>query len=289
MTEKLLQWHLAFFAGIQIEFGEEAKYLEFKSEYVLGTKPMMIDVLIKKKEAQTLKRSIGKIFRKYNIVEYKSPDDYLCIDDFYKGYAYTYFYKADRTPVNSILLEDLTISFVCQKHPRELFRHLIKGRNLQVQKVYEGIYYVVGDTLPIQVIVTSELSKKESLWLRNLTNRLESTKDAEELLRDYKKHKKNTLYESVMDIIVRANEEKFEEVRRMCKALEELMKDELEAKKNEGQEIGKEIGKEIGMQQGEKRVNELILKLSKLDRIEDIIKAASDKCYQEQLFQEFGL
>lgn len=75
----------------------------------------------------------------------------------------------------------------------------------------------------------------------------------------------------------------------MCKALEELMKDELEAKKNEGQEIGKEIGKEIGMQQGEKRVNELILKLSKLDRIEDIIKAASDKCYQEQLFQEFGL
>ena len=42
MTEKLLQWHPAFFAGIQIEFGEEAKYLEFKSEYVLGTKPMMI-------------------------------------------------------------------------------------------------------------------------------------------------------------------------------------------------------------------------------------------------------
>ena len=25
MTEKLLQWHPAFFAGIQIEFGEEAK------------------------------------------------------------------------------------------------------------------------------------------------------------------------------------------------------------------------------------------------------------------------
>lgn len=57
MTEKLLQWHPAFFAGIQIEFGEEAKYLEFKSEYVLGTKPMMIDVLIKKKETQALKKS----------------------------------------------------------------------------------------------------------------------------------------------------------------------------------------------------------------------------------------
>ena len=140
---------------------------------------------------------------------------------------------------------------------------------------------MIGDTLPIQIIVTGELSKKESLWLRNLTNQLKSTKDAEELIEDYKKHKKNTLYESVMDIIVRANEEKFEEARRMCKALEELMKEELEAKKNEGQEIG--------IKQGKERVNELTLKLSALGRIEDILKAASDEAYQEQLFREFGL
>ena len=60
MTEKLLQWHPAFFAGIQIEFGEEAKYLEFKSEYVLGTKPMMIDVLIKKKRNTDTKEKYRK-------------------------------------------------------------------------------------------------------------------------------------------------------------------------------------------------------------------------------------
>ena len=166
---------------------------------------------------------------------------------------------------------------MCQNYPWELFRHLTKERNLQVQRRYAGIYYLVGDTLPIQIVVISELSKKESLGLRNLTNQLKSTKDAEELLKDYKKHKKNTLYESVMDIIVRANEEKFEEAKRMCKALEELMKDELEAKKTEGKEIGEE------------RVNELTLKLSKMGRIEDIIKAASDRSYQERLFKEFGL
>lgn len=89
----------------------------------------------------------------------------------------------------------------------------------------------------------------------------------------------------MMDIIVRANEEKFEEAKKMCKALEELMKDELEAKKTEGEEIGKEIG----MQQGKGCVNELTLKLSTLGRIEDILKAASDEEYQERLFQEFGL
>ena len=37
-----------------------------------------------------------------------------------------------------------------------------------------------------------------------------------------------------MNLIVRANQEKFKEVKAMCEALEELMKDELEAKKVEG-------------------------------------------------------
>ena len=67
------------------------------------------------------------------------------------------------------------------------------------------------------------------------------------------------------------------------------MKDELEAKKNEGLEIGKEIGKEIGMQQGKERGIVLTLKLFALGRIDDILKAASDEDYQERLFQEFDL
>ena len=43
MTEKLLQWHPAFFAGIQIELEEDADCLELTQEYSLGTKPMAID------------------------------------------------------------------------------------------------------------------------------------------------------------------------------------------------------------------------------------------------------
>ncbi len=292
-NRQVLQWHPAFFAGIQIEFGEEAKYLEFHQEYSLGTKPMEIDILIKKEEERILQKQIGKIFRKHNIVEYKSPTDYLCIDDFYKVYAYAYFYKSDRIPVNSVKLEELTLSLVSESYPRELIRHLREDRGFQIRKVYDGIYYIIGDVLPIQIIVTSKLSSKESLWLRNLTNRMKSLNDAEELMRDYKEHKKNPLYESVMDIIVRANEDKFEEAKSMCEALEELMKEELEAKRAEGEEIGKErgkeIGKEIGKQQALNRVNLLNLKLAELNRLEDIVKAASDQAYQEQLFQEFDL
>ncbi len=43
------------------------------------------------------------------------------------------------------------------------------------------------------------------------------------------------------------------------------------------------------MQQGQERINQLIILLSKQNRSEDIIKAASDKEYQEKLLKEFNL
>ena len=120
MTEdkEILQWHPAFFAGIQIELAEEADELTFDNEYQLGTKPKQIDVLVvKKNEAYAVKKNIGRIFRKYNIIEYKSPEDYLSIDDFYKVYGFCCFYKADVPNVNSIKVDELTITFVCSKYP----------------------------------------------------------------------------------------------------------------------------------------------------------------------------
>lgn len=43
---KMLQWHPAFFAEIQIELQEDAEHLIFENEHQLGTKPKEIDVLI---------------------------------------------------------------------------------------------------------------------------------------------------------------------------------------------------------------------------------------------------
>ncbi len=111
--EPMLQWHPAFFAGICIEFREEENKMNFESEHQLGTKPMQIDVLIIKKNSnEPLEKNIGRIFRKHNIVEYKSPTDYLSVDDFYKVYGYACFYKADVTQVDSIKVNEITLSFV---------------------------------------------------------------------------------------------------------------------------------------------------------------------------------
>lgn len=279
--KKLVQWHPAFFAGIQIEFGEEAEYLTFEPEHLLGKKPLGIDVLIKKEKDRPLKKNIGRIFRKYNIIEYKSPGDYLSVDSFYKTYGYACFYKADVQKVNAIKVDDLTITLVSEGYPREMIHHLRLVRGYQVEEVERGIYYVFGDKLPIQIVVTGQLSKEENRWLRSLTATLGGRKEAEELIAEYKQHKNEELYKAVMDAIVRAKRHEFEEVKKMCEALEELMKDELEAKKNEG--------KRIGTRQGENRVNALVLKLSELGRTEDIIKAAGDGEYQQRLFEEFGL
>lgn len=273
----MLQWHPAFFAGIQIELAEDADYLEFIQEYALGTKPMEIDVLIKKEENRVIKKNIGRIFRKYNIIEYKSPSDYLSIDDYYKVYAYTYSYKVDRITENSVLLTELTISLISKGYPRRLMKHLKEEREFQIEERYPGIYYILGDVLPVQIVVTSRLSRTESLWLRNLTNQIGNEKDVEELLWEYQKHPKNKLYESVMNVIVAANEEKFREAKEMCEALRKLMQDELEAERLDGEESGKD------------KVNELNLKLSQIGRVEDIIRAAGDKAYQKKLFKEFGL
>lgn len=231
----VLQWHPAFYADIQIELEAEADLLIFENEHQLGTKPKEIDVLIVKKEQEVpVRKNIGRIFRKYNIVEYKSPTDYLSIDDFYKVYGYACFYKADTARADSIKIHDITITFVCHRYPRSLIRYLTDEIGYQITRVEDGIYYIIGDKIPIQLILTKELSENHNLWLKNLTDNLEDPEMVNRLIEQYAKHKENSLYKSVMNLIVRANQEKFKEVKAMCEALEELMKDELEAKKVEG-------------------------------------------------------
>ena len=88
-----IQWHPAFDAALQIELGEEAKYLTFEPEHLLSKKPMQIDVLVKNEKKVKIRKNIGRIFRQHNIIEYKSPEDHLNIDDFIKSMVIPVFTK----------------------------------------------------------------------------------------------------------------------------------------------------------------------------------------------------
>lgn len=236
--KKLLQWHAAFYAGIQIELEQEADNLLFENEHMLGTKPMQVDVLITKRDAEKhIRKNIGQIFKKYNLIEYKSPDDYVCINDYHKVLGYAHFFLADKAHVNEIGYEEISISFVSLTYPQKLIKYIV-SKGCEVEKKEEGIYYVYGEQFAIQILVCSGLSEESNLWLRNLTNKMKETATVEKLVQEYEKHKENKLYSSVMDILIRANVAKFNEVKNMCEALKELFKEELEEKWQDGLKAG---------------------------------------------------
>ena len=204
-------------------------------------------MIVKKNTEEKLEKNIGRIFRKHNIVEYKSPREYLSIDDFYKVYAYTCYYISSSKRVNSIPADEVTITFVSFRYPNKMLELLKKDRGLEVKKVDKGIYYLLGDSFPIQLIVTKKLSRENNFWLSCLTNDLKGRSIIDKISSEYRKHRRNELYKSVMNIIVRANKEQFEEGKSMCEAILELFQDEVDIATKKAREEGISEGKEQGM------------------------------------------
>lgn len=213
---------------------------------------MQVDVLIiKKKKDTVIRKNIGRIFREHNIVEYKSPDDVLTVNDFYKVYGYTCFYQSDTKKVMEIDPEVLTITFVCSHYPRKMMQHLEQVRGLRIEYQQNGIYYIVGDAIPMQLLVTKGLSREENYWLSNLTNDLNEGPRIQELLGYYEHQKQDVYHQAVMDVIVRANWERVkEEKEKMCDALRELFAEELEECRERGLEEGRLKGRLEGRREG---------------------------------------
>ena len=136
-----LQWHPAFCAAAELELRLNKADLEFKREYNLIKKPLQMDLLIieKRKNVQ-IQNEIGRIFRRHNVIEYKSPDDGMTIDDFFKTLGYAYLYKGLGEKVEQIPLEELTISLFRATVPKQLFNKLA-GYGYLIEKHVSGIYY----------------------------------------------------------------------------------------------------------------------------------------------------
>jgi hypothetical protein len=169
-----IAWHPAFYGAMQLELDQYKEVLQFEFEYQLTAEPLKMDILIIKKEKDIkLEKNIASLFRKDNIVEYKSPEDYLSVEDFYKVYGYGCLYGA----FNKVPVTDLTLTFVENRYPRELLRHLKDIRGYEVQEAWSGIYHIRGDIIPIQIVVNKKLPEDENMWLKHLTDEL----DAEQL------------------------------------------------------------------------------------------------------------
>ena len=267
MQKKKIQWHQGFSAALRITLQEEMEFLEMQEEYLLSRKPLQIDILIlKKKKELTIRKAIGRIFRRYNIIEYKSPEDYLTINDFYKVYAYACVYQSNTDRINEVDPRERTITFVCSHFPREMVRHLEEVRGIHINLAGKGIYYLKGDPIPIQLLITPELSREESYWMQNLRTDLKAGGEIRELMMRYDQNRKRKDYEAVMDLITRANWEQMEEEKKMCDALNELFAEELKEADERGRAAGMESGLKAGKESGRTEGIQLAKQVFRLSR-----------------------
>ena len=272
MTDGRLQWHSGFSAALRVELEDELDELCIEDEHMLSKKPMQIDVLVvKKKGEQPIRKNIGRIFRKHNIIEYKSPEDYLSINDFYKVYGYTCFYQSETKRVKDIPPEEITMTFICNYYPQKLLEHLKKFKGIEVEKQEAGLYYLLGDSFPIQLVIVKELSKEENYWLQNLRCNLKTGEEIQEVVRRYEQVKHKAYYSDVMNLIVRANQKQMEEEKNMCEALNELFAEELKEADLRGRKEGRKEGRSVGQIE---KLKELVQK--KLAKNQSIEKIADD-------------
>ena len=202
-----IPWHPAFIEALQMELEAYKDVLEFHPELQLTTEPLRIDcVVIKKTKEVKIKKNIGVIFRTWNILEYKSPDDYISIMDFYKVYGYACFYAY----LKDVPISDITITFVESHYPRELIKHLKNERNFTVAKTSEGVYNVSGDIMPIQIIDSRKLSAEDNVWLKSLRNKLNYS-DVERISLEITQQGKNARIDAYAYAIAYANSKIMEE------------------------------------------------------------------------------
>ncbi len=233
MADKKIQWHPGFAAAVNLELSANREDLIYEREYNLNTKPLAVDLLvIKKDKGVDLENEIGKLFRGHNILEYKSPDDSLNIDTFYKSEAYACLYKAYGEAVDLRQAGDITVTIVRERRPEGLFKYF-DTHGIRVKKAYKGIYYVLDSVLfPTQVIVTKELEPGEHIWLKSLSSQLgvQEIRELLEWVEGLAEEGEKRLAEAVLEVSIRANQKAVERLRGdegMCEALLEIMEPEI--------------------------------------------------------------
>ena len=233
MNEIKIQWHPGFVAAINLELAENRDDLIYEKEYNLNTKPLEIDLLVIKKDKDVqIANEIGRMFKGHNILEYRSPEDRMDIDSFYKAGAYASLYKAYGETVDERKADDITVSLVREAKPDGLFRYF-REHKVEVSNPYPGIYYVLDGVLFFtQVIVTRELNGKSHGWLKSLSDKLKK-QEMEALLkraRSLSGKLDRELADAVLEVSVKANREIVEELKgdeAMCQALLEIMEPEI--------------------------------------------------------------
>ena len=231
--QELIQWHPGFYGAMELELAENRDELIFEQEHVLNKKPLLIDMLvIKKQPGALIKNEIGRFFRGHNLLEYKAPDDTLNVKTWHKVMAYAHLYTSYAGELDS---NDVTLTLVRESKPENLLT-FFKSQGYEVRQTYKGIYQVEGAIFPIQIIAGGELDADSHIWLPALTRKLDK-QGAERLLRNVdniRDEAGRNAADAVIHVAINANKDSFdrwrEEEPNMYASLMEFMKPDIDEK-----------------------------------------------------------
>jgi hypothetical protein len=266
--KETVTYHDAAFAAFSYLLREYVKNgdVTLEDECRLSKQPLKIDIMIIKKNREVeIKTSWGRIFREYNVVEYKSPADSLpTLQVFNKVvHGYVGIYAAQK----NIKLTNMTASIVCFKKPTKLFEMLEKEFGYRVLRKDDGIYYIIQEgvaaekSLAVQIIVSSELQDSE-LVLKALRAKMDEaieekvavevpyTDDEDELVSlAYWWHAIIMLNPKILKKMEEINMIKADKLRKYM--IENgFLTEELEKAEQRGKQIGERRGEQKGEQRG---------------------------------------
>ena len=238
------QWHGPYFSSMRLELMQNRQGCLHDGEYLLNTKPLQIDMLARTQgETAWIRDEITKGFRKHNIIEFKSPDDELNLDVFYKTLGYGCLYKAQESRVDEISEAEISITFIRDRKPEKLLQILEKKYG--VIQCTNGIYRVETDKLlfPVQILVLREMEWRQYIWITALRRKI-SLEHAKVLVLEMNKLEypdEREWADSVLQLAMANNKEIFEQMKEekfMCQALRELMADEINEELAEAEASG---------------------------------------------------
>ena len=248
-----IQWHPAFRSAFEREFRAYKDKLQFKGEFPLTVHTLFMDlVIIEVEQPFQIENELGKIFRKYNICEYKGPGDALTIDDYYKTQGSAALFKVMGDDGKPVPANEITVSLIRDAYPEKLIGDL-KAEGYTFTEAYRGVFYQNrpqgaedsgNQPFPTQIIVTKQLRKETHSGLRILRTHA----DPEDILRFLTEADQASDpgdVKSVNDILtasIAANVTTYEELRRerdmKYPALERLFREDLARSRAEGRAEG---------------------------------------------------
>ena len=203
----------------------------------------------REKEERRKKRhreGLPGILRRYNIIEYKSPDDTLSVNDFYKVMSYAGLFKSESPREDEIKAGDIAVILVSSKRPLKLLKYLRDYCRMKVEEVEKGIYECKGNWIfKTYVVIAHPRYGGAYPWLNSLSKELKMNdrKKIERLLEEADE-RKDSKRDAILELVLKANPEmagKMKEDDDM-RAIQALFAPELAAAEERAEKRGEKRG-----------------------------------------------